>query len=268
MNIFEFDNYKEAMKLHIRNRQGASRGALKNMAEYLGVHPTLISQILSGSKDFSEEQIFSACEFLGLPVLETQYLWVLVQIERAGSVKLKKHYTEMREQLKKKAMQVSTRLETNRSLSEAEEATFYSSWLYSAIQVLTTLEQKVDFEYVCNYFRVSPSRAREILDFLTKIQMVREVEGRFLPGATSTHLGKQSPFIRKHHTNWRLKAIEACEELTDDELMYSGNFSISHKDFEKLREEMVQVLQKFAQLVKNSPGEDVAQFNLDLFWLK
>lgn len=268
MNVFELDDYKKALKLFIREKQGSSRGILKQIAEYLGVHATLISQILSGSKDFTEEQIFAVCEFLGIPKLESQYLWTLVQIERAGSVKVKSHYQEVKSQIRQQSLQMSHRVIQNRELSETEKAVFYSSWVYSAVQVISTLERKVDFDFICDKLQLSPAKARDILDFLTKIQMVKEENGQFIPGATSTHLEKNSPFINKHHSNWRLRAIEASENLTDQELMYSANFSVSRKDFEKLREEMVQVVQRFLSVVKDSPAEDIAQFNLDLFWLR
>ena len=266
MNIFEYDDYKEALKLYIRNH-GKARGAFKNLAEYLGVHATLVSQILSGSKDFTEEQIFSACEFLGIAKLECHYLWLLVQIERAGSVKLKNHYQELKNELRKQSLQVSNRVQKNRKLSQDEKAIFYSSWIYSAVQVASTLDRNVDFEFICDRFHLSPAKAREILDFLIQIQMVVEKEGRFYPGATSTHLEKKSPFIVKHHTSWRLKAIQAAENLSDEELIYSANFSVSKKDFATLREEMVQVIQRFLNVVKDSPAEEVAQFNLDFFWI-
>lgn len=268
MNIFEQNDYKEAIKFWIRNKTENRRGAFKNLAEYLGVHATLVSQILSGEKDFSEEQIFSACEFLGIPKLESHYLWILVQIERAGSLKVKNHYLELKDQIRKQALQVSNRIEKNHDLTETEKAIFYSSWIYSAIQVATTLERKIDFEFICDRFHISPAKAREVLDFLTQTQMIKEKGGRFFPGMTSTHLEKKSPFIVKHHTNWRLKAIEASENLLDEELMYSANFTISNKDFNSLREELIKVIQRFLKVVQDSPGEDIAQFNLDFFRLK
>ncbi|MGZ3793506.1 MAG: TIGR02147 family protein [Bdellovibrio sp.] len=265
MNIFEQDDYKTIIKYWIRSKIENRRGAFKNLAGYLGVHATLVSQILSGTKDFSEEQLFATCEFLGIPKLESRYLWILLQIERAGSVTVKKHYVELKEQLQQQAMQITHRIEKDRVLTETEKAVFYSSWIYSAIHVATTLEKKIDFEFICTRFQIHPAKAREIINFLIEIQMIKEKEGRFYPGTTSTHLETSSPFIGKHHTNWRLKAIEASENLRDDELMYSANFSISNKDFKLLREELVQVIQRFLKIVKDSPGEDIAEFNLDFF---
>lgn len=268
MNIFEQQNYKDIIKFYI-GKSSKARGVYKNIAEYLGVHATLISQILSGEKEFTEEQIFSVCEFLGIPKLETEYLWILVQIERAGSIKLKDHYRNLKEKIRNESLSISKRVKKNRNLTEIEEAIFYSSWAYSAIQVITTLEnQEVNFDFICSKINIPPAKIRQILDLLVSTQLVLEKDGVFKQGSNSTHLDRNSPFIIKHHTNWRLKAIEAIEKLSEEELMYSANFSISKKDFTKLREEMVQVIQVFLKTVKDSPGEDIAYFNLDFCWIK
>jgi uncharacterized protein (TIGR02147 family) len=268
MDFYKYDDYKEALKLFIRSKGPSSRGTFKNIAEFLGVNPTLVSQILSGPRHFSEEQIFSVCEFLGLSKLESQYLLVLVQIERAGTVKLRNHYLSVRDQIRKNATQVSARVPKTRELSETEKAKFYSTYLYSAIQIATSLEQGVTFDFICQRFNLSPPRAREIVNFLIEAQLVIEKEGRFSPGTSFTHLDKKSPFVNKHLTNWRLKAIDAATEATEQELFYSLNFSVSKKDFQVLRDQMVRVIQEFLDVVKASPSEDVAQFNLDLFWVK
>ncbi len=268
MNVFEQDDYKETLKLIVRNRGQAQRGLYRKIAEHLGVHATLVSQILSGTKDFSEEQMLSVCQFLGISKLESQYLLTLLKIERAGSFQLKALYTEMKLDLRKKSLRVSERVQKDRELTESEKAIFYSSWIYSAVQVFTTLEKEIRFEDVCTRFQLEPAKAREVLDFLEEKQLIKNKTGRFLPGSVSTHLESTSPFIVKHHTNWRLKAIQAAENLSEQELLYSGNMSISRKDFALLREEMTQVIQRFLKVVKDSPAEEIAQFNLDLFWIK
>lgn len=268
MNIFEQDDYKVALKSLISSKGIEGRGSFKKLAEYLGVHATLVSQILSGSKDFTEEQIFSACEFLGISKLECHYLWILVQIERAGSLKLKNHYEELKDQLRKQALQVTNRVQKNHELTEAEKAIFYSSWVYSAVQLATTLEKSVDFNFICKRFHLSPAKAREVLDFLIGTQLISEKDGIFSSRMIITHLEKNSPFAVTHHTNWRLKAIEAAQNLSDEELIYSVNVSLSKENFIKLREEMVQVIQSFLKVVHDSPAEDIAQFNLDLFWIR
>ena len=146
MSIFEVDNYKTALNLIIQDRRKSQKALSRKLAEHLNVHPSMISQVLTGNKDFSEEQMILVCEFLGLPPLESQYLLVSLQMERAGSQKLKDYFQGLRKEIRKKALQVVERVHQNRSLTEAEKAIFYSSWMYPTIHLLTTLDQKPRFE--------------------------------------------------------------------------------------------------------------------------
>jgi len=100
MSVFLYENYKEALRYVIRTQSANKRGVFRRLAEHLGVHATLISQIISGDKDFSEVQLFSVCDHFGIGHLEKQYLWALLQIDRAGSLAIRKHYLELKKHIK------------------------------------------------------------------------------------------------------------------------------------------------------------------------
>jgi len=268
MSIFEIENYKVALNAVIQDRRKLQKALSKKLAEHLNIHPSMISQVLTGSKDFSEEQMILVCEFLGLPPLESQYLLVSLQIERAGSQKLKTYFENLRSEIRKKALQVSERVYKNRALTNEEKAIFYSSWMYPTVHLLTTLVRKPHFEEICARLDITPSKAREILDFLVGLEMVIEENGVFSSGPVATHLEKKSPLLVKHHTNWRLKAIQYADHLSDQELMYSANISVSRQDFDRIREDLMTTIQKFVHVVQASPAEEIAQFNLDFFWIR
>jgi uncharacterized protein (TIGR02147 family) len=268
MSLFEVDDYKPALQVILADRRKTHKGLSRKLAEHLGVHPTMVSQVITGSKDFTEEQMILVCEFFGLAKLESQYLLVILQQARAGSKKLKDYFEEMKLQIRRQALQVSQRVPRDRQLSEIEKSIFYSSWLFSAIHLFTTLDRKVRFDDIYKKFNLPPDRTREILDFLMGLDLVVEKDGLYTSGPVATHLEKKSPFLPKHHANWRLKAIQTAENLSDQELMYSASVSLSKKDFELLREEFMQVIQRFVEVVRPSPSEELAQFNLDFFWIK
>ena len=267
MSVFKYKHYKPYFQDVIKAKGSLGRGEYRRLADYLGVHPTLISQILSGEKDFSLEQVLNLAKHYGLGKIESRYLVILVEIERAGSKDLRDQFIEMRDEMQKQSLQLSKRLHTEKKLSDFEKSIFYSSWIYSAVHLMTTLEKPVDFEFVCQRLKISPERAREVLDFLKVNGLVSEENGKLKSGPTSTHLEKGSPYLIKHHTNWRVRALEKSENLSDEELMYSVNVSISKKDFQKLREEMVIFIREFLKTVHDSPAEDLAQLNLDFFWI-
>ena len=52
MTIFEFLDYKAFLKKFLRTRKTLGRGSMARLAEHINVHPTFISQVISGSKDF------------------------------------------------------------------------------------------------------------------------------------------------------------------------------------------------------------------------
>jgi uncharacterized protein (TIGR02147 family) len=267
MTIFELADYKSFLKQKMKLAKSLGRGGMSRLAEHLEVHPTLVSQVISGPKDFTEEQALVIAEYFGLGELEKDYFLTLVKIERAGTQHLKNHYRQSRDKMRQDSLQLSKRLDSKRTLSDEEKAQFYSSWLYSAVHVLTSIDDGADFNFICQRIKLPPAKVRKILDFLIRIQMVIEKNGKFSPGTTMTHVGRDSAFVVQHHTNWRVKSIEKIESLTEEELMYSLNVSLSRKDFKLLREELVQVIQSFLKVIKDSPAEDVAQFNLDFFWI-
>lgn len=268
MNIFEESDYKNIIKLIVDQRPEQKRGFFSRLAEHLNINPSLISQILSGPKDFTEEQIVQVCEYMGLSHLESRYILTLLQIERAGSHKLKVIHEATRDEIKNKALDLSNRIEIKQKLSASERSKFYSSWAYSAIHLMTTLQQAPQFKDICERFSFSSERTQEIINFLLETGMVIEKNSKYYPGSVHTHLEKTSPEVTYLHKNWRLRSIETAERLTAEEFMYSCNFTISKKDFLALREELVQVTKKFLRLVDQSHPEDLAQLNIDLFWLR
>jgi hypothetical protein len=93
MTIFEFTDYKKFVLHTIESNPELGRGSVKKIAESLRVHPSLISQILKGLKDFNPEQANDVATFLGLDEEATEYFLCLVEIERAGTAKLKTFLT-------------------------------------------------------------------------------------------------------------------------------------------------------------------------------
>jgi hypothetical protein len=89
MNIFDFKNYKAFIRSMIASHPDLGRGSIKKMAEALRVHPSLISQVLNGIKDFTSEQANDIATFFCLTEVETEYFLCLVDIERAGTTRLK-----------------------------------------------------------------------------------------------------------------------------------------------------------------------------------
>lgn len=269
MTIFRFKTSRQYLRSYILGLPKKGRGEVSRVATSLGVSTTLISQILAGTKTFTPEQCQKLIAYLGLTGLESDYLTFLVMSERAGTEDLRQYWDRKLGQIREESFQLSKRIAADRTLSDEECSIFYSSPLFSAIRLFTSVSvEGKRLDEICARFEISRKKASEMLNFLVRVGLCTEKDGRFLLGSQNTHLAKTSPHLLRHHCNWRVRAIHNSEELSDQELMYTAPVSLSREDFASLREEMVKFIEQFLTKVHRSPAEEIACFNLDFFWIK
>ncbi len=269
MSIFEHNDYRIYLKNYIKALPKKGRGELSKISKHLRVNTTLLSQIMSGSRDFSHEQTYSLSLYLAHTELETDYFSLLVQLNRAGTIELKKHIQKKIETIKTDALQLSKRISHEKKLTEQQRSVFYSSWIYSAVHLLTsTNDRGVTLDDVAKRFRFSKQKALQIIQFLLSTGICSELSGRYVMGVQSTYVEHGSPHLLKHHSNWRIKAIQRSESISEKELMYTGQFSLSQKDFEVLRERIAEFLKEANLMVKESKAEDLACLNIDWFQIE
>lgn len=269
VSIFEFDDTKSYLKAHLRKLPKQGHGEASKIARHLSVSSTFISQVLSGERHLTPEHAHALANYLGLSLLENDFLFWLVQLDRAGTADLKTHVREKLRALKEQAIQLVNRVEAKKILSDEEKSIFYSSPLYSAVHLYASTHAKGrTFEEIIERFEIPRARANEIVRFLREANLLTEHDGRYQMGVQSTHVPQGSPHLLKHHANWRIKAIQTSETLSERELMYTSQVSLSEKDFERLREEMAKLIKSFLDTVHASPAEEIACFNLDWFWIR
>ncbi len=269
MNIFNQKSTKSIILSYIGGLPKNGRGEITRIAAHLKVSSTLISHVLSGEKILTPEQGEALTLYLGLPQLESDYFNYLIQLERAGTLGLRDYWQKKLERLRNESLRLANRVTTDKTLSEVEKSIFYSTPLYSAIHLFTTVGSKgKSIDEICERFSLPRAKAVAMLIFLIESNLCSLDNGLYFPGIQKTHLEQDSPHLLKHHANWRIRAIRQSEELSKSELMYTAPVSISVNDFENLREEMSLFIQKFLRQVHPSPPEEIACFTMDWFWIR
>lgn len=245
------------------------RGEITRIASHLGVSPTLVSHIIAGDKWFTPEQAHALISYLGLVGIEADYFALMVQFERAGTASLKKYWKSKMEFLKEQHMKLSNRLPVDRHLSHAARAVFYSSPLYMMIRLYTSVGSNgKTIAEIANRFEQTTPKCTEAMKFLVDCGLCEERNGKYFMGQQKIHLEKSSPHLVRFQTDWRMKAINRGEDLTDSELMFTAPISLSKEDFEILRERTIEFIKHFLDTVHSSPAEEIACMNLDFFWVK
>lgn len=265
MSLFETRDYRDYIRNWIAKQPKGGHGELSRIAAFLRINTAHLSQVMSARREFTPEQAHALSEYFGHNGLEIDYFMLLVQLARAGTPSLCHHIEKQLQKIKLESLSLANRITHERSLSEEQKTLFYSSWLFSAVHLFTSMSDKSTLESISTRFAISKSRAAEILHFLVSSGLVSESEGVFTMGTQSTYIAKDSPHILKHHSNWRIKALQKMESLKTDELMYSGQFSISIDDFRTLREQIAEFLKNANVIVKDSRAETLASLNIDWF---
>jgi uncharacterized protein (TIGR02147 family) len=253
------------IRTHLKSLPNQGRGQLTRLAAHLRVNTTLVSQVMSGSRHFSDEQALEVAEFFGLIGVEQEYFVLLIQQEKAGSAKLRTYIADKLKDLKATALELKNRVQMERSLTDEERTRFYSSWLYSAVRLYCSLGEGKTLEEVCNKFGLERIRAQEIVQFLVGTGLCVQAKGLYKLGTQSTFIEQSSPHYLKHLTNWRLKAVEAADQSKPENFLVTAPMSLSEADFEHVREKLLKTLKETLATVKDSREETLACLNIDFF---
>lgn len=265
MSVYQYEDYRHFLKEWINQKPKNGYGLMSRIAKYLSISSVSVSHIFSGDRNFSEEQAIELAEFLGLTESESDYFLLLVQRARAGSKKLEQKYDRQLGKLRLQAQDLKNRVPAHREMNESAKAQFYSNWYYSAVRLLTSLDDCRDIESISEHLHMSRSRVSEVLDFLTTHGLCIEKNGLYGMGPSRTHIDAKSPLVAAHHRNWRLKATEHFENARDDELFFTGPMTLSEDSLLEIRQELTNLLARITKMIEPSKSEVLACVNFDLF---
>jgi uncharacterized protein (TIGR02147 family) len=265
--VYDFNSYKTFVNDALKNASGAG-ATRKELALALGCQPSHVSAVLSGEGEFSSEQAEKVSRFLKLGREQTEYFLLLVQFNRAGTPQLRSVYSAMLRQLREKTTPLRAKLEIREELSDHAKAKYYSTWIYQAIHVLLSVPGFQTPRTIAERLGLSSVQVEDVLSFLvaaglaekSKIQTYRQLR-------PVLHLDRASVFVNRHHTNWRLKAIHAIDQNSEDDLHYSGVASLSEDDYLKIKRILIDALKSAVDVVRDSKEEDVVGICIDFFKL-
>ncbi len=267
-NVFTFSDYKAFLSSVEDTRKSFERGFRTKLATSIGCQSGFISNVLNGDAHFSSEQITGIAKFLNLKAPEQKYLYTLLQLARAGTPDLKNFIQNELTLLRDEYLNIKKRVGDSKALSESDQSVYYSSWHYTAVHLLTTVPGYQSAERIAEGLNLPQAVVNKILLFLVQTGiLVENKNGALTAGNVLIHLNRESPHIRQHHTNWRVAAIQSLALENSDDLHYSTISTLSRLDAEKLKAEMVRLIESYVETVKPSKEEEMVGFTLDFFRL-
>lgn len=230
------------------------------------MHTSLWSQILAGTRDLTLEQACSLSSYFGLNDLEEEFFLGLVQLERAGTHQLKTILERQLENTKKKSLDFKSRLPKSKQVSDLNKEVYYSRWYYVAIWLMTDIPEHSYPEQIAEKLTLDVCTVREALSFLVRIGLCSENDGKYSTQTQRTHIEKSSPLAVQHHINWRLKALEKFDKLSEQETVFTAPLSLSVSGIEKVQKLIRELVDRTNKIV--SADEPEALFCLNIDWIK
>jgi predicted transcriptional regulator len=118
---------------------------------------------------------------------------------------------------------------------------------------------------IASHFKLPLTLVSECLDFLITAGLAEFENGKYKVGSKRIHLSKDSPMISKHHTNWRMKAIQVYDRKSKDDLHFSGPMCISQDDALQVKEALLKTLESIEPTIAASKEENVFCLAIDFF---
>lgn len=264
MSVFEYDDYKMFVWDWVTAQKNGGYGVFTRIANYLDTTSVVMSQTFRGSRELSLEQATSLAEYLRLSTTETDYFLLLVQLARAGSNGLKKILRRQLDEFRLKAQAVKNRIEHSQ-LTDQDKAIFYSSWHYVAIWLAAPIASLSSIDRIANHLNLPEEVVSDAIRFLLDRGLLEKKGTRLDFGKNIIHVPHDSPYVVKHHANWRLKALQSMDRRKDDCLHYTGPVSLSETETKKIHEDLIQLIQKYTKRVAASNSEKLMCLNIDWF---
>ena len=264
-NVFTYQDYKPYLQAWIESQPSRGRGLKTKLALAMGCNTAYVTHVLSGTAHLSLEQAERASGVLGHTDEEKSFFLLLLQYSRAGTKTLREFLKRQIDQAVERHFNLKDRLDFQKSLSLEDQATYYSSWHYSAILVSLSIPELQTPSALSQHFGISRNSVKVALDFLTSRGLAATDGGKFRTWPVSIHLGVDSPHLNKHHMNWRVRAMNSLSDERRENLHYSSVISISQADEPKIRAVLVKAIEEVRGIVKNSKEDSVYAYTLDFF---
>ncbi len=263
-SVFDFTDYKLYLCASLET-SGEKRGIRTRLARYLNCQTAFISQVLRGRLQFSLEHAFKINQFLNHSKDEVHFFLLLVHLARAGSVDLEIYYKQQMAAILSARNEIRERIRVKRTLSLEMQETYYRSWLFAAIHIMLSVPKFRAADAIAKHLGVPTDTVINCLDFLRANGLAKGTNSNLEIGAARIHLSKESPYLAKHHTNWRIRAVTTLDLPRAENLHYSSVISLSRQDALRVREIFLKAIESTEPILQKSKEEDVFCLAMDFF---
>lgn len=263
-DIFSFTDYRSYLKDAAESFE-TTWGVWTKFAKAAGCQTPYLSQVMKEKAHLTADHVIGLAEFLRLNEDETEFFFLLLDLGRAGTPKLRKHLSARMAKIRKARENLSERLKKPRFETQQTESLYYSAWFWSAMHVIVSIPEFQTTAAIANRLMLPVDFIHNALEKLEELGIVNRDGEKWKHGAADIHVPKNSPMVSVHHQNWRQRAVADSMLPMHDGVHYTAVYSISRTDFEKLKARMLEMIEYSRVLIGPSKEEELIAFTCDIF---
>ena len=265
MDIYRFNNYRDLIKSW--GQTELRPGFRSRLAKVTSSSPSWITKVLDGRVHLTPDQAMAIAERFHLEDNEADYFLLLVDLERAGTVALKKRLQKKLETLTKESRNFTTDIKSQADLTEENALQYYSSWRYAAIHVACMIVPSTVEELQAK-LRLPHAAVSKALRQLRDMGLVVTHGMQWRALEISVHLPLHHPHVNASHANWRNRTIQFLQEGEKEGLHYSAVHCLSREDAEKIHLQLKEAVLQAREVIRKSPSETLSVFCVDWYGLE
>jgi uncharacterized protein (TIGR02147 family) len=263
--LYNYRSYRQYLQDHCA-KDTAKRGAQSQLAKAAGCQAAYFSQVLKQRVHLTEDQIISIAENLELTTDETRFIVLLLRYEKAGTLKLRNYLNQEMAAAIACQNKLSSRVDPDQIVhSELDLAKYFSSWIPSAVHLITSSEKFRTVEKISEKLHLPKTETKEILNFLVKMGWVQKRNSDYHYAGGNIHVAKDSPLQSAMQSTRRHLALNSIAVNLQSSVHYSSLFTISRESYDELNSLVADFVQKSAKVIQKSGTDELCCICLDLF---
>lgn len=264
VDLFEYESYKDYLKAYIDKHR--KRGLVSELAKAAGCDRTYLSQSLNSKVQLTPDHVLGISSYVGMSDNEQNYFLLLNLLERSNSESAQQMILRQLENIKKQTQFLSEKIKDktkSSELSEEDKNIYYSSWVYQAVHILTAISDFQEITELAEKIGLSLGKVQEILSHLESMGLVKKTGKKWQHTKRAIHIPRGSLHNTINHIHWRTKANEQFNNPNN--VHYTGVFTLSKKDFNKIKKQVLNLIDEQRKSIGESGSDELYCFCCDLY---
>lgn len=262
-SIFSFNSYKSVMAHMLSGKE--RRGQLTRAAEFLNCQRSYLSRVITENLHITPDHAYNLARFWKFSADERNFFQTLVEHDRAADIQYRQHLKSVLADLKRKHESIQERTQRTSLSVDALQASYFSTWIWSAIHFLTSIPEYQTPEALADRLGLKKDSVHHYLSLLETQGFVEHVKNRWIYKSGEFHAPKNSPMVILHHQNWRGRAIMDAQDFENSSVHFTGVLTLSKNDVERLKELLLNFVAEANQISGPSQPEEAVALTCDLF---